>query len=145
VAGDPVGAREGLNTPAGAGAARRVLLIEDHDDARDMLALLLSRLGHDVHTAADGPTGLEAALALQPDAAIVDVSLPGLDGYEVARRLRASGGRQPVLIALTGHASSEDEARARAAGFDAHMVKPVDVDRLVALLHADPPPGSPNC
>ena len=104
-----------------------------------MLALLLGKLGYDVHTAADGPTGLDAALALEPDAAVVDVSLPGLDGYEVARRLRAAGGRQPLLIALTGHASPEDEARARAAGFDAHMVKPVDVDRLVALLGAGQP------
>ena len=146
MAGDPVGAREGLSAPGGGGATRRVLLVEDHDDARDMLALLLARLGHDVHTAADGPTGLDAALALEPDAAIVDVSLPGLDGYEVARRLRASGRRQPILIALTGHASPEDEARARAAGFDAHMVKPVDIERLVALLGAAPPPaGPPSC
>jgi len=115
-----------------------VLLVEDHDDARDMLGLLLGKLGHEVHTAADGPAGLDAALALQPDVAVVDVTLPGLDGHEVARRIRAAGIRQPILIALTGHAALEDEARARSAGFDAHLTKPVDVQRLVALLDTVP-------
>jgi two-component system, sensor histidine kinase len=115
-----------------------VLLVEDHDDARDMLGMLLGKLGYEVHTAADGPAGLDAALELQPDVAVVDVTLPGLDGYEVARRVRAAGGRQPILVSLTGHASPEDEARARAAGFDAHLSKPVDVQRLVALLESVP-------
>ena len=120
--------------PTGPGGRRRVLLIEDHDDAREMLALLLGKLGHDVHAAADGPSGLDAVHAVGPDAVIVDVGLPGLDGYEVARRIRAAPGRQPLLIALTGHASAEDEARARAAGFDVHLVKPVQLDRLIAGL-----------
>ena len=103
-----------------------------------MLGMLLGKLGYEVHTAADGLAGVGAALALQPDAAIVDVTLPGLDGYEVARRGRAAGGRPPILVSLTGHASPEDEARARDAGFDAHLTKPVDVQRLVALLESAP-------
>ena len=103
-----------------------------------MLGVLLGKLGYEVHTAADGSTGLDAALKLDPDAAVVDVTLPGLDGYGVARRVRAAGGRQPFLVSLTGHASPEDEARARAAGFDAHLTKPVDVQRLVALLESIP-------
>lgn len=100
--------------------------------------MLLGKLGYEVHTAADGAAGLDAALALRPDAAVLDVTLPGLDGYEIARRVRAAGGPQPVLVALTGHASPDDEARARAAGFDAHLAKPVDVDQLVAVLGSIP-------
>jgi len=117
-------------------------LVEDHADARDMLGLLLGKLGYEVHTAGDGPAGLDAIRAVAPDAAVLDVNLPGLDGYEVARRVRAAELPRPLLIALTGHASPEDEARARAAGFDAYLTKPVDVPRLVALL--DGAPGPPT-
>jgi CheY-like chemotaxis protein len=88
-----------------------------------------------VREAADGPSGIDAALQFKPDIAIVDVGLPGLDGYEVARHLRASG-RAPGLrlIALTGYGLPKDAERAREAGFDAHLVKPVRPERLMEVL-----------
>lgn len=117
------------------GARQRVLLIEDNDDARTALGDVLSADGHEVHQAADGPSGIEAALRLHPDVVLVDVGLPGLDGYEVAQRIRSAQNGKPVrLIALTGYGRSEDKERARIAGFDAHLVKPIDLDRLYAVF-----------
>lgn len=115
--------------------ARSILLIEDNDDARETLRILLEMAGHRVETANDGAAGLERALAMQPDVALVDVGLPKMDGYEVARRLRAAPGvRQPFLVALTGYGLPEDRQRAFDAGFDAHVVKPVDNDTLAQVL-----------
>jgi PAS domain S-box-containing protein len=121
--------------PAVAGPPRRVLVIEDNDDAREMLRNLLRMFGHEVHEACDGARGLEEARRLRPDAALIDIGLPGMDGYEVARRIRADlpGAR---LVALTGYGQPEDRERALAAGFDAHLVKPVDPDQLQRLLAA---------
>jgi signal transduction histidine kinase/ActR/RegA family two-component response regulator len=117
------------------GNARHILLVEDNADARDTLAMLLEMQGHRVDTAADGPSGLEKALALQPEVALVDVGLPGMDGYEVARRIRASRGmRRPVLVALRGYGAPEERERALAAGFDTHVVKPVDDQTLAEIL-----------
>jgi PAS domain S-box-containing protein len=119
------------------GAARRVLIVEDNDDARETLRTLLELWHHTVGEAADGPSGIEAALRFQPDIAIIDVGLPGLDGYAVARYLRATvGARRTRLIALTGYGAPKDTQRAREAGFDAHLVKPVDPDRLAQILAA---------
>jgi PAS domain S-box-containing protein len=119
---------------------RRVLIVEDNDDAREMLRTMLELLHHTVRAASDGPTGIEAALEFQPDIALVDVGLPGLDGYEVARYLRASGGaKRPRLIALTGYGLPKDAIRAREAGFDAHLVKPIHPDRLAQILAMDQP------
>jgi signal transduction histidine kinase/ActR/RegA family two-component response regulator len=117
-------------------APRRVLVIEDNVDSREMLQALLSNLGHEVHQAPDGPAGLDAARKLEPDVVLIDVGLPGLDGYEVARRIRLGGGRRPILIALTGYGMPEDRERAREAGFDVHLVKPVEPERLAAALDA---------
>ena len=115
--------------------SRHILLVEDNADARDTLAMLLEIQGHRVETAADGPSGLEKALALQPEVALIDVGLPGMDGYEVARRIRASRGmRRPLLVALTGYGAPEDRERALAAGFDSHVVKPVDDRTLAEIL-----------
>jgi CheY-like chemotaxis protein len=111
-----------------------VLLIEDNADARDALRTLLELDGYEVAAAADGTEGLELARAKAPAVALVDIGLPGFDGYEVARRMRALAIAPPVLIALTGYSEPEDRARAREAGFDAHLVKPVDPDELSALL-----------
>jgi CheY-like chemotaxis protein len=121
--------------PAVAGPPRRVLVIEDNDDAREMLRNLLRLFGHEVHEACDGAVGLEEARRLRPDAALIDIGLPGMDGYEVARRIRADlpGAR---LVALTGYGQPEDRERALAAGFDVHLVKPVDPDQLQRLLAA---------
>jgi signal transduction histidine kinase len=115
--------------------ARRVLVVEDHHDAREMLAVLLKQAGHEVYEAADGVDGLALALRERPDAAIIDVGLPGLDGYEVARRIRAgTDGAHMLLVAVTGYGLPEDRRRALDAGFDRHLVKPVEQDQLADAL-----------
>jgi signal transduction histidine kinase len=117
------------------GARLTILLVEDNADTREMMAQLLRLKGHDVHEAADGVAGVAAALRLRPDVAFVDVGLPGLDGYEVARQIRrAPEGAAVALIALTGYGQPEDRQRAVEAGFDRHVVKPLDPDRLETLL-----------
>jgi PAS domain S-box-containing protein len=114
---------------------RRILVVEDNDDAREMLRTALTLGGHDVHEAADGQTGLEMATILRPDVALIDVGLPGLDGYEVARRLAAIQGRESMrLIAITGYGQTEDRRRALDAGFDAHLTKPVAPEQLAELI-----------
>ena len=113
---------------------RRVLIVEDHDDARDMLRHLLERAGHEVHEATDGPSGLDLALRLELDAAVIDIGLPALDGYEVARRVRAAGRTGMLLVAVTGYGQAGDRQRSHEAGFDAHLTKPVDPLALEALL-----------
>ena len=116
---------------------RRILIVEDSRDSRDMLRYLLEHAGHEVHEAADGPSGVEAILKVRPDIALVDVGLPGLDGYEVARRVRADeAGATVRLVALTGYGLPEDHRRSQEAGFDAHLVKPVDPARLAAVIGA---------
>ena len=103
-----------------------------------MLRQLLEHAGHEVHDAGDGPQGIDAALRLEPDVALIDVGLPEIDGYEVARRIRAESRRDMLLVALTGYGLAEDRERALAAGFDLHLVKPVDFDRLFDVLAATP-------
>lgn len=113
----------------------QVLLVEDNDDARRMLKLLLKTRGHEVLEAANGPDGLDAALERRPDVALVDIGLPGMDGYEVARRLRReTAGRRPQLVALTGYGTPEDVQAAIEAGFDDHMVKPVHFPDLCRII-----------
>ena len=113
---------------------RRVLIIEDNDDARQMLRHLLDRAGHEVHEAAEGTDGLARALAIAPDAVIVDIGLPGLDGYAIARRLREAGPPGVLLVAITGYGQDGDRRRSREAGFDVHLTKPIDPGVLDALL-----------
>jgi CheY-like chemotaxis protein/two-component sensor histidine kinase len=121
----------------GAGPRRRILVVEDHEDGSRMLRAMLELAGHEVHAAADGPAAVETARRLRPDVAVVDIALPGFDGYEVARRLRASDEcRDVLLVALTGFGRGEDRRRAHAAGFDVHLAKPVDPDRLMETLAA---------
>jgi signal transduction histidine kinase len=103
---------------------RRILLVEDNADIRTMFTLLLRDSGHSVTSASDGPSGLEALLNDKPDLAFVDIGLPGFDGYELARRVRASGS-SVWLIALTGYGQEEDRRRAAEAGFSEHLSKPV--------------------
>jgi signal transduction histidine kinase/ActR/RegA family two-component response regulator len=116
------------------GASRTVLLVEDNEDARETLQTLLEMIGHRVDSARDGVTGVEKALAIVPDVAIVDIGLPGIDGFEVARRIRAALGDRVLLVALTGYGAEEDRARVLAAGFDAHVTKPADISELQVLL-----------
>jgi PAS domain S-box-containing protein len=114
---------------------RRVLLVDDSRDAAETLARLLRRLGHEVAVAHDGPAALDAAAAFAPDLALLDIGLPGMDGYELARRLRADPARGGLqLVAVTGYGSAADRRRARDAGFDEHLVKPVALDDLRRVL-----------
>jgi signal transduction histidine kinase len=132
----PRNTAEAARRPAGwSVASRRILVIEDNADARAMLRHLLEIAGHEVHEAADGRQGLDMALSLQPDVALIDLGLPGLDGYEIARRLRAADERRSILlVAVTGYGSPEDRERSLMAGFDVHLVKPVDPDMLAGVV-----------
>jgi PAS domain S-box-containing protein len=115
--------------------ARTILIVEDNDDARESLRLLLESLGHRVLSVADGPQGVALALKHQPEVLLIDLGLPGLDGYEVARAVRASPvGKSAVLIAVTGYGQAEDRRRSTEAGFDAHLVKPVSQSLLSTLI-----------
>jgi CheY-like chemotaxis protein len=112
-----------------------VLVVDDDPDAAEGMALLLETLGHDVVTACDGPSALVVLEAGHPDIALVDIRLPGMDGYELAGRIRAlDPDRTICLVALTGFADPEDRARALAAGFHIHLAKPVELERLEELL-----------
>jgi signal transduction histidine kinase/CheY-like chemotaxis protein len=117
------------------GATRQVLIVEDNDDTRAMLHEALAFSGHDVREARDGQSGLALAAEKTPDVALIDIGLPDLDGYEVARRLRAApGGRSIGLVAITGYGQPEDQKRAFEAGFDAHLTKPVAPERLKQVM-----------
>jgi CheY-like chemotaxis protein len=112
-----------------------ILLIEDNDDGREMMASMLGAYDYPVRQAADGLEGVAAASAEPPDVALVDIGLPGIDGYEVARRLRQNPEtRNMRLIALTGYGLAEDQRRVMDAGFDLHLVKPVDLKLLLDAL-----------
>ncbi len=115
--------------------APRVLLVEDNVDAAAMLYELLVLLGYRVHVAHDGPSALELADQHRPDVVLLDIGLPGMDGYEVAQQLRKDARNQGLLIvALTGYGQESDRRRSREAGFDHHLVKPVDVDELDKVI-----------
>jgi PAS domain S-box-containing protein len=130
---EPAG--DAFATPATPRAKRRVLLVEDNPDARESLEILLTLAGHEVATSADAPTALETFVAFRPDVVLVDIGLPGMDGYELGRAIRDKRGVEGLLlVALTGYGQAEDQAKARAAGFDLHLTKPVDPDRLTELL-----------
>ncbi len=125
--------REVPSTSRGA----RILVVEDNADAREMLAMLLTLGGHEVHAARDGVEAIAMDRSRDPDIVFVDVGLPGLDGYEVARSLRAGPhGSERLLVALTGYGQPEDRQRALDAGFDDHLVKPVDPARLSGVIAA---------
>lgn len=122
-------------------AGRSILIVEDNADARDALRVLLELDGHAVEAAEDGHAALDLVRAKDPDVALVDIGLPGMDGFEVARRLRELDARRPVLIALTGYGQPEDRRRATEAGFDGLLVKPVDPGALSGLLATLEIPG----
>jgi two-component system CheB/CheR fusion protein len=118
---------------------QRIVIVEDQDDNRAMLARLLEMDGFTVHAAASGREGLDLVQRERPDAAIIDIGLPEMDGYEVAQRIRSADGDHIRLIALTGYGQSRDVEQARAAGFDHHLVKPLQLDRLIGLLRNQSP------
>jgi CheY-like chemotaxis protein len=117
---------------------RCILLVDDNEDAAKSLAMLLQHEGHEVFTAYSGPDALSAVEQLKPEFVLLDIGLPKMDGYEVARRLRSEyASACPRLIALTGYGQSDDRARALAVGFSGHLTKPVDQQLLQRMLSDD--------
>jgi CheY-like chemotaxis protein len=132
IQGGPTG-----NGPPGParGTGRRLLVVDDNRDAADSLALLLRLQGHQVRVAHDGPSALEAAQGERPEVIFLDLGMPGMDGYEVARRIQQTPGLEGVrLVALTGWGQQEDRRRTAGAGFVRHLVKPVEPTALEAVL-----------
>lgn len=116
-------------------ATQRILVTDDNQDAADSLALLLRSLGHDVQVVYNGSTALERLVSFKPNVVVLDIGMPDMDGYEVARRIRQHpDGKNVLLIALTGWGQNEDRRHTREAGFDHHLVKPVGIETLQALL-----------
>jgi CheY-like chemotaxis protein len=122
------------SVPAEPGVVRRVLVVEDQADSRETLSLLLRLWGHQVEAVGDGLEAVHRALSWRPDAAVVDIGLPLLDGWEVARRVRSALRGDILLIALTGYNGPEDRRRSEEAGFDVHMSKPAQPEALQDLL-----------
>ena len=121
--------------PLGTVRGRRVLVVEDNADARDALRFLLEEDGHDVRAAGDGPGAIEEARDFQPEVVLLDIGLPGMDGYEVGRALRMMPGcERASIVAVSGYGQADDRARSRAAGFDQHLLKPVAPDRLLEIV-----------
>jgi CheY-like chemotaxis protein len=113
----------------------RVLVVDDHSDNRDTLALLVRAWGYDVRLASDGPSALAAFPDFRPHAVLLDIGMAGMDGWEVARQLREQEeGREALLVAVTGFGREVDRARSAEAGFDAHLTKPSDPEKLRQLL-----------
>ena len=126
-----------------ASAALRILVVDDNLDGAETLAMLLELGGHQTHLAHSGPAAVEAAIAFRPQIVFLDIGLPGFDGYEVAKRLRANHTlARPFLVAVTGWGAEEDRQRAMAAGFDRHLVKPIDAARINELIASVPTAGS---
>lgn len=126
-------------TAVSAHAPRRIAIVEDNQDVRDLLRLKLSRLGHSVVDARDGLEGLRVVLAERPDLALVDLGLPGIDGFQLAREVREKIGDDVILVAVSGFGQPEDKRRALEAGFDEHLTKPADVHDIENLLMRLPP------
>jgi len=127
------------DAPAPVVPRRRILIVDDNEDGATSLSMLLNLVGHQTFTANDGHEALSAFERIRPDVALLDIGLPGINGFEVARRIRELPfGREAVLIAVTGWGQEDDRSRSRAAGFDAHLVKPVNHEELTKLLAAMP-------
>jgi CheY-like chemotaxis protein len=116
--------------------ALRILVVDDNLDAAEMLAEVLGADGHVVRVANDGPSAIEVAVELAPDVALLDIGLPVMDGFELAGQLKKRLTQVPVLMALTGYGQPADIARTRAAGFDEHFTKPLEIDRLRKRLQS---------
>ncbi len=119
----------------------KILIVEDNEMNRDMLQRRLSRKGFEVSIAVDGEAGLDQAAAERPDLILLDLSLPGIDGWETARRLKAGDTKAIPIIALTAHAMAGDREKALAAGCDDYDTKPVELPRLLGKIEKLLPPG----
>lgn len=123
--------------------ARRVLVVDDSVDAAESLAMLLAFEGHEVYKAHDGAEAVRVAERVRPDVVLMDIGLPILNGYEACRRIRDQAwGASIVMVAITGWGQEEDRERSNAAGFDVHLVKPVDHEKLLHLLASARPRAS---
>jgi len=128
---------EARSKSEGPGGSRRVLVADDNEDSAETMAMLLEALGNEVRVAHDGAQAVEQAEAFRPSVVLLDIGMPRVDGYEAARRIRAQAwGRDMVLVALTGWGQDEDRRRSQEAGFDRHLIKPVDIDALQQVLAA---------
>lgn len=123
-------------TPAVAPRCRKVLIVDDNADAALLLGEALTMMGHDVRLAHDGPQALELLQSFTPDLAVLDLGLPVMDGYELARRVRERLGDQVHLVALTGYGQDRDREATRAAGFAEHVVKPIDLAQVRRIVEA---------
>ena len=112
----------------------RVLVVDDNEDAADSLATLLDVMGYQVRIAYDGPEAIQAADEFQPEVALLDIGLPRLSGYDIARHVRQKRGHEVLLVAITGWGQEDDRRKAREAGFDHHFTKPADFDALLGLI-----------
>jgi CheY-like chemotaxis protein len=122
---------------AAASKTCRVLVVDDNEDSAESLSVMLKLEGHETKTAHDGPSALELARAFRPQVTLLDIGLPGMNGYEVARKLRKQrGGRKTTLIAVTGYGQEEDRQKSTEAGFDHHLTKPVNYDTLASLINS---------
>jgi CheY-like chemotaxis protein len=135
---EPDGAPTGDGARAAAvGSSRRILVVDDNEDAGEMLGEYLRDLGHEVAVASDGPGALRVASTFAPEIALLDIGLPVMDGYELASRLRAqSAAARLTIVAVTGYGQEADRRRATDVGFQAHLVKPVDLEKLDAVIRA---------
>jgi len=136
---DPASLQSPPSQPIGTnmqqGAARRIVVADDNEDSAQSFAMLLSFSGHEVRIAHDGAAALDALRDFRPDVAFLDIGMPGLTGYEVAKAVRAEPwGQDVTLVAVTGWGQPDDKQRARTAGFDRHLVKPIDPDEVDQLL-----------
>ena len=116
---------------------RRILIVDDNTDSARSLAMLQKRRGHETRTAFTGPDAVTAAAEFLPEVVLLDIGLPGMDGFEVARRIRTMPGlERTFIVGMSGYGSDEDREQGRAAGFDEHLVKPIDLDRLREWLRS---------
>ncbi len=131
---EPAPAPIATAAPAAAAANKRVLIVDDNVDSAVSLSWLLNEEGYSVQIAHDGVGGHKAAHDFRPDIILLDIGLPGMNGYELGQRLRADGFSNAYMVAITGYARESDVEKARASGFDCHFAKPVDLDKLIEKL-----------
>jgi len=125
----------GSETPPVFPPSHRILVVDDKIDGARSLAMILSMQGHQVETAYDGPSAIEAVRTFGPEIVLLDIGLPGMSGYEVAKHLQLEPGRDKmIVVALTGYGQDEDKLRAIEAGFDSHLVKPTSLQALASVI-----------
>jgi CheY-like chemotaxis protein len=113
---------------------QRILVVEDNEDARELMRALIEKMGHEVQTAVDGSAAIDVARTFRPALVLLDIGLPLMDGYSLARRLREEHGNELVLAALTGYGQDRDRRLSEQAGIDHHLVKPVSLDAVRAII-----------